>query len=153
MGDTLATPGSSKNKTNPLTQKKTSSQEEAVDDMKQEESQTATVTPKRPRKNDEVELPASKVKSNHKANPKKISCALCTDDKTYSRSSLLVHLTSKHFYKELSNKYMKTLENGSCILCPSTFKAKGSLLTHLGTVHEKILDFCPEKIKESLANA
>jgi len=87
-------------------------------------------------------------------------CLLCEDEKQYTRGSLLNHLTVGHFYKQLSSLIGNnfTVDN-PCEFCvrenkypPIIIKNKNNYVRHVGTVHEKVLQFSPPAMLE-LVNA
>ena len=88
---------------------------------------------------------------------KHAKCSLCTDDKLYSRGQLMTHLTI-HFYKDLAIFIGNFPLNEACEYCVMEnktpvfmVKAKNNFIRHVGTVHEKVINFAPQDMVEVLA--
>merc|ERR1712192_92158 len=84
-------------------------------------------------------------------------CPFCPNTKTqFQRSSLLNHLSSTHYNKQLLDAFPYQ-EGETCKLCvetgrqnPLIAKSKPRYINHMGSLHEKVLDLLPPNIKESL---
>merc|ERR1719186_1974634 len=88
--------------------------------------------------------------------PPGLFCSLCPNQTTYKRGQLLMHLTDKHYSKDLLQLYPFT-EGSSCQLCidtsrakVTTSKTKANYAKHVGTVHEKVLDLVPADLREAI---
>jgi len=84
-------------------------------------------------------------------------CPFCPNTKTqFQRSSLLNHLSSTHYNKQLLDAFPYQ-EGETCKLCletgrqnPLVAKSKPRYINHMGSLHEKVLDLLPPNVKESL---
>ena len=95
----------------------------------------------------------------HKARPKSTAesllCSLCEDSPVFRRSTLLLHLSSAHFGKQLKT-FADTELGGDCKLCIEENKARvfkttpnrlNVYLRHIGSVHEKVIELIPKEEK------
>eukprot|EP00092_Neocalanus_flemingeri_P037566 GFUD01040901.1.p1 GENE.GFUD01040901.1~~GFUD01040901.1.p1 ORF type:complete len:1283 (+),score=422.18 GFUD01040901.1:44-3892(+) len=88
--------------------------------------------------------------------PPGLSCTLCPNQPAFKRGQLLMHLTDKHYSKDLLQMFPYT-EGSSCQLCVDTSRArvatcktKTNHVKHVGTVHEKVLDLVPTDLREAV---
>ena len=84
------------------------------------------------------------------------TCSFCEDDSEYPRWKLMNHLT-RHFAKEISEVYINEnfVPNEKCSLClqenrdhPLVITSKTAYIRHVGSAHDKVLDFIPEEHAE-----
>ena len=87
-------------------------------------------------------------------------CPFCPNSKTqFQRSSLLIHLSSTHYNKQLLDAFPYE-EGKKCQLCvdagrtnPLIAKSKSRHINHVGSLHEKVLDMLPSKLSLSFNNS
>ena len=72
-----------------------------------------------------------------------LQCQVCKQ-KQNSLYSLEQHL-SRHFMKEIQDKFAHLMDDLKCALCHSIFKQKHSLVMHIGCKHGKINEILKEK--------
>ena len=72
-----------------------------------------------------------------------LHCQVC-NQKQNSLHSLEQHL-SRHFMKEIQDKFSNLMDDLKCCLCHSVFKQKHSLVMHIGCKHGKINEILKEK--------
>jgi len=84
-------------------------------------------------------------------------CPFCPNSKTqFPRASLLNHLSSTHYNKQLLDAFPYK-EGETCKLCvetgrqnPLVVKSKTRYITHMGSLHEKVIDLLPSEIRDAL---
>eukprot|EP00092_Neocalanus_flemingeri_P037564 GFUD01040899.1.p1 GENE.GFUD01040899.1~~GFUD01040899.1.p1 ORF type:complete len:1304 (+),score=404.79 GFUD01040899.1:44-3955(+) len=88
--------------------------------------------------------------------PPGLSCTLCPNQPAFKRGQLLMHLTDKHYSKDLLHMF-PFIEGSSCQLCVDTSRArvttcktKANHVKHVGTVHEKVLELVPTDLREAV---
>ena len=85
---------------------------------------------------------------------KKIKCFYCEEYYT-TRSRILQHLSVSHFQSQILTKH--PFVRGECTMCvelgrpkPITAKNKQVHLLHVGSLHEKVIEFIPEAFKSNI---
>merc|ERR1712179_129848 len=84
-------------------------------------------------------------------------CPFCPNSKTqFPRASMLNHLSSTHYNKQLLDAFPYK-EGETCKLCletgrqnPLVVKSKTRYITHMGSLHEKVIDLPPSEIRDAL---
>ena len=87
-------------------------------------------------------------------NVKKIKCLYC-EESYGTRSKILQHLSVSHFQSQILAKY--PFVRGECVLCvelgrpkPICAKNKQVHLLHVGSLHEKVIEYIPEAFKSNI---